>query len=249
MSASTNQFFMTVSDGGTSTTGIIQYFAIEMYNDYSSGTPKSVYVSTETPLNTQQGNSVSVDLLTSTETIIIKYPVGGEVFNVGSKPTIKYSSVGTSSYMNLDYSTDRGTTWNSIATNVVDNGEYSNWTIPNTPSANCKIRITDADGTPSVISKGLFRIGLNEFTEQTSISLTGVNSSSAAWGDYDNDGDLDILLTGLSDEGNVSKIYRNNGNNTFTEQTSISLIGVSMRVRAAWGDYDNDGYLDILLTG
>ena len=33
-----------------------------------------------------------------------------------------------------------------------------------------------------------------QFTEQTSIALTGVYYSSVAWGDYDNDGDLDILL-------------------------------------------------------
>ena len=46
----------------------------------------------------------------------------------------------------------------------------------------------------------------------------------------------------------VSKIYRNNGDNTFTEQTSISLTGVDYS-SVAWGDYDNDGDLDILLTG
>ena len=37
-----------------------------------------------------------------------------------------------------------------------------------------------------------------QFTEQTGISLTGVMYSSSAWGDYDNDGYLDILLTGTS---------------------------------------------------
>ena len=61
---------------------------------------------------------------------------------------------------------------------------------------NCKIRISDTDGYPSVISKGLFIIPSDEFTENTSISLTGVYSGAAIWGDYDNDGDLDILLTG-----------------------------------------------------
>ncbi len=51
-----------------------------------------------------------------------------------------------------------------------------------------------------------------------------VRDGSAVWGDYDNDGYLDILLTGYNElENQVSKIYRNNGDNTFTEQTSISL--------------------------
>ena len=90
--------------------------------------------------------------------------------------------------------------------------------------------------------------GDDTFTEQSTINLTGVSSGSVAWGDYDNDGYLDIILTGNSSDGIVSKIYRNNGNNTFTEQKGISLTGLSSG-SVAWGDYDNDGYLDILMTG
>lgn len=87
------------------------------------------------------------------------------------------------------------------------------------------------------------------FTELTSVSLTGVSHGSAVWGDYDNDGDLDILLCGLAVEPNeISKIYRNEGNDTFIEMTSISLIGVRA-CEAAWGDYDSDGDLDILFVG
>ena len=85
------------------------------------------------------------------------------------------------------------------------------------------------------------------FTEQTGILLTGIYGSFA-WGDYDNDNDLDILLSGESKTGGVSKIYRNNGNNTFTEQTSITLMGLCFS-NVAWGDYNNDNYLDILMTG
>src|SRR5881396_1851790 len=42
-------------------------------------------------------------------------------------------------------------------------------------------------------------------------ALTGVRNSSVAWGDYDNDGDLDLLLTGLISPLSVSKLYRNSG--------------------------------------
>ena len=86
------------------------------------------------------------------------------------------------------------------------------------------------------------------FTEQTGIALTGVQNGSVAWGDFDNDGYLDILLTGYGPAGPVSKVYRNNGNNTFSEQTGIILTGVGSS-SVAWGDYNNDGKLDILLTG
>jgi hypothetical protein len=77
--------------------------------------------------------------------------------------------------------------------------------------------------------------------------LAGVDSSSVAWGDYDNDGDLDILLTGESDSGRISRVCRNDGGDVFTEMDP-GLPDVSSG-SAAWGDYDNDGDLDILLTG
>ena len=94
--------------------------------------------------------------------------------------------------------------------------------------------------------------GSDTFTEETQAILAGVYFSSVVWGDYDNDGNLDILLTGATGSdpvfNPVSKIYRNNGNNTFTEQTQISLTGV-LAGSATWGDFDNDGDLDILLSG
>ena len=77
--------------------------------------------------------------------------------------------------------------------------------------------------------------------------LPGVFGGSAAWGDYDNDGRLDILLTGrinVGSGGTICQVWRNHGNG-FTN-IHAGLPGANY---AAWGDYDNDGRLDILLTG
>ena len=122
-------------------------------------------------------------------------------------------------------------------------GDYDN-------DGDLDILITGLSDPGGWISKIYSNNGNNSFTEQTGISLTGVAQGSVAWGDYDNDGDLDILLTGhsITEGGRVSKIYRNNGDNSFTEQAGISLTGISLS-SVAWGDYDNDGDLDILLTG
>jgi predicted nucleotidyltransferase len=77
--------------------------------------------------------------------------------------------------------------------------------------------------------------------------MTGIQNSSLAWGDYDNDGDLDLIITGSSTlDGPISRIYRNDLG-AFND-ISAALPGVS-RGSVAWGDYDNDGDLDILLTG
>jgi len=94
----------------------------------------------------------------------------------------------------------------------------------------------------------LYRNDGGVFTEVAATGLPSVAYSSAAWGDYDNDGRPDILLTGLAGAGAyVSGVYRNNGNGTFTD-VGAGLTPV-VEGSVAWGDYNNDGYLDILLTG
>lgn len=80
--------------------------------------------------------------------------------------------------------------------------------------------------------------------------LPGVFSGSAAWGDYDKDGRLDILLAGgtygSSAVVGLSQILRNTGNEFTNFNPGLSPLAYSS---IAWGDYDNDGQLDILLTG
>ncbi|MBN1317188.1 MAG: VCBS repeat-containing protein [Anaerolineales bacterium] len=87
----------------------------------------------------------------------------------------------------------------------------------------------------------------NGIFSEIDVGLTGVYNSSTAWGDYDNDGDLDILLSGDSGAGYVSLVYRNNGDDAF-EDIGAGLMGIRQGA-VAWGDYDNDGDLDIFQNG
>ena len=68
----------------------------------------------------------------------------------------------------------------------------------------------------------------------------------SAWGDYDNDGDLDIVAVGTYQP---HALYRNNGDGTFTNTAVQAGIADP---RGGWGslfaDYDNDGYPDLYIT-
>jgi roadblock/LC7 domain-containing protein len=79
------------------------------------------------------------------------------------------------------------------------------------------------------------------------IDFPGVSQGAVAWGDFDQDGKLDLLLTGYSKTGAVCQVWRNVGNRSFTNM-NVGLPGV-YQSSVALGDYDNDGKLDILLAG
>ncbi len=68
----------------------------------------------------------------------------------------------------------------------------------------------------------------------------------SAWGDYDNDGDEDIVAVGTYQP---HALYRNNGDGTFTDVAEQAGIADP---RGGWGslfaDYNNDGYLDLYIT-
>lgn len=117
----------------------------------------------------------------------------------------------------------------------------------------------DNDGDPDLLLTGygyystiskLFRNDqINNATTfvDTNTPLQNVNSSAIAWGDYNNDGFLDIALSGISFGVPITKIYKNNNGLSFTD---INAPLKPMAISAlAWGDYDNDGDLDLAVSG
>jgi hypothetical protein len=70
---------------------------------------------------------------------------------------------------------------------------------------------------------------------------------SSSWGDYDNDGDMDVFVGASS---GAHKLMRNDGNGTFVDVTSgAGVSGAPTGHENVNYDIDNDGYLDILCNG
>jgi hypothetical protein len=72
----------------------------------------------------------------------------------------------------------------------------------------------------------------------------GRRGSGCAWGDYDNDGDIDLFV---ANSGQANRLYRND-DGFFSDVTAPPLTDLGAACGCAWGDYDNDGYLDIYVV-
>jgi hypothetical protein len=75
----------------------------------------------------------------------------------------------------------------------------------------------------------------------------GCSKTAAA---YDNDGWLDLFVANGESVQEDNFLYRNNGDGTFVSVTQGNVAtdgGASLS--CAWGDYDNDGFLDLIVAG
>lgn len=121
----------------------------------------------------------------------------------------------------------------------------------------------DSDGDPDLISTGLiftetdtaaativYRNDKGSFSVDRSINLPGVLLGQVVPGDYDADGDPDLLFTGAQSAvppfEPITELYRND-NGVF--RRANAAFEPLHRSSAAWGDYDADGDLDLIVMG
>ncbi|MCK9426302.1 MAG: T9SS type A sorting domain-containing protein [Ignavibacteriaceae bacterium] len=99
-------------------------------------------------------------------------PNGSEKWAVGNTKTITWLNVSTISSINIDYTTDNGTNWIPVASNLNASAETYNWSIPDTltPSSLARVRVS------SVTDNQIYDISDNVFTF-AKISVTSPNGA------------------------------------------------------------------------
>src|SRR5262249_13262340 len=90
-------------------------------------------------------------------------------------------------------------------------------------------------------------VTFSDVTTAAGLNTTGYTYGDPIWGDFDNDGNLDLFVDNHYNRG--SYVYHNLGQGQFTDILDTSgLIHAGDRHGSAWVDFDNDGLLDLSIT-
>ncbi len=135
------------------------------------------------------GNNAIVDQSDAVFTIgqasqFVVTPNGGETWYAGTSQNITWVSMfNPSPNVKLEYSTNSGTTWSVITNSTPNTGSYG-WTIPNTPSLTCLVRVSDAaNNTFNDVSNAVFRISphVTVTAPNGGNTFQGCNTTNITW--------------------------------------------------------------------
>ena len=98
-----------------------------------------------------------------------------------------------------------------------------------------KLFLSDGDGTYTQNNYGI------------SVVTGGSDKMGSAWGDYDNDGDIDLFVSRY-DSGQPGYLWRNDGGSFSNVASTAGITDASGQRGCCWGDYDNDGDLDLYIV-
>ena len=121
------------------------------------------------------------------------------------------------------------------------------WSAPDLVTVTSKPWFTDVTEEAGVGGHDMTWADMRNFAAPTGGQRAGIENGGrggVSWADYDNDGDWDLYST--HQLGNL--LYRNNGDGTFTDvagELGLDLKQRNMKAGSAWGDYDNDGDVDL----
>lgn len=161
----------------------------------------------------------------------------------GNRNEFLYKNNGNGYFTKIDdspLSTNGGESWSGSW------GDYDN-------DGDLDVLITNHANQPNFLFRNNGNFVFTKITSGVLVAETGYNSTGG-WGDFDNDGDLDMFVSqsyaSPITRKLVNKLFKNllmeTGNASFEKITTGALVNDSgFTYGFAWGDYDNDGDLDL----
>ncbi|MDP8314635.1 MAG: FG-GAP-like repeat-containing protein [Candidatus Celaenobacter antarcticus] len=158
------------------------------------------------------------------------------IANSGSQNNCLYCNYGDGSFIKVtdgvvvnDAGQSKGCSWGDF-----NNDGYSDLFVTNSDNQNNYLYCNNGDGT------------FTKVTDGPVVNDGGDSRGGGSWGDFDNDGDLDLYVSNRLQD---NFLYRNNGDGTFAKITDGDIVNDGGNSRGtSWGDYDNDGYLDLFVS-
>jgi RHS repeat-associated protein len=205
----------------------------------STGSQCIVQISDDISGATDSSDAPFAILLPSTITIIT--PNGGENWSALSDQTITWTDSGSFANVHIDYSSDDGATWHSVAVSTPNDGSFD-WSIPDTPSSLCLVRIRpdDTDTQPADVSDAVFTI------------LADTVKCGALWSTSDFSGNIlnavvygNSIFTSVGDSGTI---VTSSDGIAWTDQTSGTVNNLNA-VTIGDGLMVVSGSGGVLLTG
>lgn len=170
-------------------------------------------ISSSTTTFTITGNANITATFTQNPTISVSLPTSGTIWIVGDQGLVNWSATGSITNVNIKLSTDGGTTYIPLATNIVNDGSEQ-ITVPNNPSATCKIKVESAsDQNIYGISQGNFII------QQQTVNGQWISQSSGT-SNYLQCVDFINNSVGWAVGWNGTILKTTNGGNTWLSQSS-----------------------------
>jgi hypothetical protein len=153
---------------------------------------------------------------------------------------VLYHNNGDGTFTNMAIAAGLG----GLQYNEADFADYNNDGYPD-------IYLSDVEGFGANTDRLYKNNGDGTFTDVTAEAGIQplIDGRSDVWGDFNNDGYLDLFISRGADVVTKQTLYQNNGDGTFTDVTDAAGLGALSNNRAAgWGDFDNDGYLDLYVV-
>jgi hypothetical protein len=144
----------------------------------------------------------------------------------------------------------RRVTTGALATDLHD-GQIYNW-VDIDADGDLDVYLTNYGGPAAGVANDLYRNDNGTFHRMTAAAAGPIvsdvgHSLASVWSDFDNDGDMDCVVT--NDGPELSAYYRNDGSGLFTSVLSTALRSFGPHYGAAAADYDRDGDVDLYMHG